>query len=57
MKLEPTWTCPECGAKVPIAVVVKSGVVEEGLAAVRVTVPRTALADAFAHAWTHMESS
>ena len=54
MKVAPAWTCPECGEKVPVAVTVK-GVVDDGHAAIQVSVPETALADAFAHAWTHME--
>jgi hypothetical protein len=46
------WTCSECGEKVPIDVAFAAAG-----STVTVSLPETALADAFAHAWTHRERS
>lgn len=50
--MKATWTCPECGERVPIDVVV----IPVG-STLDVSLPDSAAADAFAHAWTHMEPS
>lgn len=45
----PTWTCPTCAEVIEIDVVMVPGAGPT----LRVTVPESALADAFAHVWAH----
>lgn len=47
---ETTWTCPECGERIPVPFNVNG----RGKT-LQVSITETAVADAVAHAWTHTE--
>ena len=54
MRLTANWTCPECGTQVPIHLAALAGA-DGNRIRLRVRFPDAALADAFAHAWSHQE--
>lgn len=56
MRMTSNWICPECGEAIPIHLDALSGI-DGSRIKVRVRVPETALADAFAHAWAHREGT
>lgn len=53
MNLKTSWACPECGERVPVNLEALTGTDGGARVKIRVIVPGAALADAFAHAWTH----
>jgi hypothetical protein len=55
-----TWTCPECGERIPVhldALVGTDGTARSSRIKIRVKLPDAALADAFTHAWSHREEA
>lgn len=56
MNLATGWNCPECGERVPIVLDALTGV-DGSRIKVRVRVPDAALAEAFAHAWSHLDTT
>lgn len=57
MKISSSWTCPACGARVPVELEARSPSTARPALALTLIVPDTALADVFAHAWTHHEET
>lgn len=56
MKLTTSWTCPDCGERVPIRLDALTGV-DGSRIKIRVLTSDTSLADVFAHAWTHEDEA
>ena len=56
-ELMTSWECPECGERISIALDAKTdGANGRTSVRFRIRVPEAALADAFAHAWTHRDT-